>query len=105
MKKLSFYVVSIIAFCVPIIDLLYYMITAFYSGDKYARLSTLFMAIYYVPFGIMELIAYFIAKSLLFSKPALHSQQVHRIILLTISGVLVIALFFYVHTTFRYSRF
>ena len=104
MKKKTFQIISIIAFLIPVIDLLYYMITAFCFGNKYARVSVVFMALYYVPFGIAELIAHSSVNSLLFGEKWTSPKKVRSVIALIVSIIFMIAYFIYLHVTFMYRR-
>lgn len=102
MKKKTFQIVSIFAFLVPIIDLLYYMVIAYCSADKYARVSIVFMALYYVPFGIAELIAYNSASNLLFGNKWTGPKKVYSIITLIVCTLFMVAYFIYIFKTFVY---
>lgn len=104
MKRRIFNIVAILAFLVPIIDLVYIMLSAYCSGDKHARASIMFIALYYLPFGIAELIMYNNAGHLLFRQNSIRQRKIQSTIALVVSGLFMITYFIYLHKTFMYIR-
>ena len=102
MKKITFNILSVIAFLLPIIDLFFYIITALCSRDKFTGLSIAFMVFYYMPFGIAELIAYNSMNALFFPEKWTHPKKINRIIALLISAAFMIGYFIYLHKNFGF---
>lgn len=99
-KKKVFHIASVIAFLVPMIDLLYYMVTLLFHGNKYGRFSIVFILLYYVPFGIAELIAYNSATRLLFREKWEAPKKVQSIVALIASALFMVVYFAFLCKTF-----